>query len=250
MKNKSGSLRHIKRGQIPVFWPISKKKYTWTIKSSPGPHAISRSIPLGILIRNIFSLAKTLREARKIISEGHIKVDGKVRKSYKYPVGLMDIIEIVDTHEFYRLIPHPLKFLYPIKISEKEADIKPCRIEKKSLVKGSLIQLHLHDGRNQLVTKDNDIESKFSTFDTILLKIPNQEIVDHLKIKKGSLAIIINGENVGRVGKIISIISSFKKRKSTITLEDIANKSSFRTILEYTFVIGKDSSPVINLGGI
>jgi len=83
----SGS-RHLKALAAPAFWPILRKEYKWTVKPSPGPHPIERSIPLLIIVRDILKYAKTGREARRLIAEGHFKVDGRVRRNYKYLLDL------------------------------------------------------------------------------------------------------------------------------------------------------------------
>ncbi|MEM1555119.1 MAG: S4 domain-containing protein, partial [Desulfurococcaceae archaeon] len=91
--------RHLKTFAAPAFWPIMRKKYKWVVKPSPGPHAISRCLPLLIIVRDILKYAETSREARKLISEGHFLVDGRVRRNYKYPVGVMDVISIKEYDE-------------------------------------------------------------------------------------------------------------------------------------------------------
>ncbi len=245
---KMGGSRHLTRYAAPVFWPILRKEFHWAVKPSPGPHPISRCIPLLVIVRDILGYARTGREARKIIAEGHFKVDGKVRKDYKFPVGLMDVLEVIDTGEVYRVLPYPVKFftLHPIPKEEKE--FKLCRIENKTAVKRGNIQLNLHDGRNILIRvadPRNPVEDVYKTLDTVKITIPQQELVEHLKLEIGSLAIITGGRNVGRVGRILEITQHFKRRDSIVTLED-AKGERFQTCLDYVFVIGKEE-PVISL---
>jgi len=101
---RMGGSRHLKRLAAPEFWPLLRKEAVWTVKPSPGPHSISKSLPLLIVIRDVIGYAKTYREARKLIAEGHFKVDGRVRRDYKFPVGLMDVLETVDTGELFRVV--------------------------------------------------------------------------------------------------------------------------------------------------
>ncbi len=243
------SLRHLRRFSAPRFWPISPKEYVWTVKPSPGPHPKDRCFPLLIILRDILHYAKTAREARRILAEGKVKVDGVVRRNYKFPVGLMDVIEIVPTGEFFRVVPHPVKVLTLHPISKEEAQYKLVRIENKTTVKGGHIQLNLHDGRNILIrVKDpmNPVEARpYTTLDTLLIKVPSQEIVKHIKLRPGVYAIVVWGENVGRVGRIISIEQFFKRRQAIVTLRSPSGEE-FRTILDYVFPIGEDK-PVISL---
>ena len=84
----------MKRLNAPRALRIHRKEKKWTVKPSPGPHPIEKSIPLSLIIRDVLDLADTLRETKKIISNGDILVDGAVKKDYKLPVGIMDIVYI------------------------------------------------------------------------------------------------------------------------------------------------------------
>lgn len=244
-----GGSKHLKALAAPAFWPILRKEYKYTVKPLPGPHPIERSIPLLILVRDILGYAKTGSEARKLISEGHFKIDGVVRRNYKYPVGIMDLIEIVDTKEYYRVIPIPTKVLGLVKIPDEESRIKPCRIEDKNTVKNGHIQLNLHDGRNVLIRVTdprNPVEDLYETLGTILLNLEDNKILDYIPLEKDIVAIVAGGRNIGRIGKIIEITpGALKRRKYIVTLED-KNGNRFQTSLEYVFPIGRDR-PVVTL---
>ncbi|MGC8606581.1 MAG: 30S ribosomal protein S4e [Vulcanisaeta sp.] len=235
--------RHLRRYQAPEWWPISTKEAVWAVRPSPGPHSIETSLPLAILIRDVLKYAKTLREARYVIGKGLIRVDGEVRRNYKYPVGLMDVVEIIPTGEVYRMVPHPTKFLWPIPISQEEARYKLCRIENKTVVKGGQIQLNLHDGRNMQLPYDEG--SKYSTLDTVLIDLTENKIVDAVKLEVGVLGLIVRGNNVGYYGKITEIIQTYRKRRSSVTIRTDDGKD-IRTIIDYLFAVGKDK-PLITI---
>ncbi|RLE84714.1 MAG: 30S ribosomal protein S4e [Thermoprotei archaeon] len=248
MKKVKGSPHHLRREISPVFWPIPRKKYVWAVKPSPGPHPISMSIPLGIILRDALRYAETMREARRILGERKIAVDGRVVTDYKFPVGIMDVISILPTDEHYRLLPHPVKVITLHPIDKEEAIYKLVRIKRKTTVKGGNIQLTFHDGRNYLVrVKDpfQPVEDVYSTYDTVKINIPEQEVMEHFKMQEGNVAITIGGSNIGFLGKIKSINRIFKKARALVTLESDDGKEA-RTILEYVFVIGKDK-PAISL---
>ncbi|MGC9152939.1 MAG: 30S ribosomal protein S4e [Vulcanisaeta sp.] len=235
--------RHLRRYQAPEWWPISTKEAVWVVRPSPGPHSIETSLPLAILVRDVLRYAKTLREARYVIGKGLIRVDGEVRRNYKYPVGLMDVVEIIPTGEVYRMVPHPTKFLWPIPISQEEARYKLCRIENKTVVKGGQIQLNLHDGRNIQLPYDEG--SKYSTLDTVLIDLTENKIVDAVKLEVGALGLIVRGNNVGYYGKITEIIQTYRKRRSSVTIRTDDGKD-IRTIIDYLFAVGKDK-PLITI---
>ncbi|ADV65464.1 30S ribosomal protein S4e [Desulfurococcus mucosus] len=243
-----GGSRHLNALNAPRYWPILRKEYKWVVKPSPGPHAIERSIPLLVLVRNVLGYAETAREARRLIAGGHFKVDGKVRKDYKFPVGLMDVIEVVETGELYRVIPVPTRVLGLVKIPREEASFKLCRIENKVTVKGGHIQLNLHDGRNLLVRVNdarNPVEDVYETLGAVKLSIPVQQLLDYIPLKEGVIAIVSGGRNVGRVGKVVSIHRGMKRYRSIVTIEDRSG-NRFQTSLDYIFPIGLEK-PLITL---
>lgn len=246
---RMGGSRHLKALAAPEFWPILRKEYKWVVKPIPGPHAIERSIPLLILVRDVLKYAKTSSEARRLIAEGNFKVDGRIRRNYKYPIGPMDVIEIPKTSEFYRVIPVPTKVLGLVKITPEEARVKPCRIEDKTTIKGGHIQLNLHDGRNVVIRvadPKNPVEDTYDTLGTILLSLEDSRIIDYIPPEKDVIAIVIGGRNVGRVGRIVEVIpGALKKRKHIVTLQDKSG-NTFQTSLEYVFPIGRDK-PIITL---
>ena len=241
---RMGSSRHLKRLAAPEFWPVLRKEAKWVVKPSPGPHPVSRAIPMLIVVRDILGFARTGREARKLVAEGHFKVDGRVRRDYKFPVGLMDVIEVVDTGEFFRVVPVPVKVLFPVPITREEASFKLCRIEDKTTTKGGRIQLNLHDGKNIVV--DAEEGRKFMTMSTVKISIPDYKLLDYIPAEKGVVAVVIGGINVGRVGRIMNVSKGMRHYRKLVLLEDLASGVNFYTTLDKIIVIGT-SKPEITL---
>ncbi len=245
---RMGGQKRLKALAAPKFWPILRKEFKWTVKPRPGPHPAEYSMPLLLIVRNVLKYAKNSREARKLIAEGHFKVDGRVRKDYKYSVGLFDVVEIVDTGEAYRFMPYPVKFFTLHPVPKEEIAIKPVRINNKITIRKGHIQLNLHDGRNIIIkVKDprNPVEDIYRTMDTLLIKLPEQHIIQHIKFEPGALAIIVAGRNVGRLGRLLDVQKGWGRKSSIATLED-PNGNKFQTSLEYIFIIGKEK-PSISL---
>lgn len=245
---KKGQKRHLKRLPAPKFWPIHRKEFKWTVRPSPGPHPMNRCLPLLLIVRDILGYAKTAREARRILAEGKIKVDGKIRRDYKFPVGLMDVIEISDVNEAYRVLPLPGKGLSLHPISDEEVKFKLCRIESKRTVNGGHIQLNLHDGRNILIRVNDPTkpeEDTYKTMDVLKIGLPEQEIEENIKFEEEVLALVTWGKNMGQVGRIKEITRRIGRRMSVVTLES-PDGELFQTSLEYVFPIGRDK-PLISL---
>ena len=218
---KKGGKKHLKRKPAPKFWPIHRKEAVWTVKPKPGPHPLSRCIPLVLVVRDMLRFAKTRKEAKTVISQGKIIVNGKIQREELFPVGLMDVISIPETEKTYRVLPSEKGLiLHPIETDE--AEFKLCRIEDKNIVRSGHVQLNLHDGTNILIRVNDPKkpeEDVYQTLDTLKLSIPDQEILGRMKLAVGAPAIIIGGKNVGRYGKITAIEEkpSRKRRDLLVT---------------------------------
>ncbi len=240
---RKGARRHLKRLAAPNQWYIRRKEYKWAVRPRAGPHSMKTSIPLLYIVRDYLGYAKTAREARKILNEGKILVDGRVRKDYKFPVGIMDVISIPETGEHYRVLPNRIGKLVLHPISEEEAGIKPLRIRNKRMVKGAKVQLNLHDGSNHLISMDE--KDAYRTAYTVLMKVPEREVVKVIPFEVGAYVFVTQGKNVARKGKVVEVRRFPMGWPDVVTIED-ENGELFDTLKEYAFVVGKDK-PEISL---
>jgi small subunit ribosomal protein S4e len=237
---------HLKREASPFYWPILRKEYTWTVKPSPGPHPSRLSIPLLLIVRDMLKYAETYKEAKRIIKKGLIRVDGKVRRDEAFPVGLMDVIEVVPSGEIYRLLPYARYPLTLAKIPETEKDLKIGKIINKQRVKGGKIQITLHDGRNILIDSASNIEIP-NTYDSLVIKLSTNEIVQRIPLAPGSYGLTYSGRSVAKHGKIIEIRQLTPKRRS-IAVIDIGDSKSLSVGIKNLILIGINS-PIIKLPG-
>jgi small subunit ribosomal protein S4e len=238
---------HLTRFEAPFFLPISKKAYKWTIHPSPGPYKKDESIPLAILVRDYLKLAVNLREARRIISERKIFVDGRVRTDYKFPVGMMAVVAIPSIDFYYRIMPDNIKYLLPKQISKEDSKYKYIRIINKTILKGNIIQLNLEDGRNIIISKEKIKEFNLPTLTTLKIEIPSQTIITYFPLKEGNYALIIGGRNIGGHGIIKTIkYSEYKRRKYSIVTIEAADGKIYQTNLENVMSIG-DAKPDLRL---
>ncbi len=221
-----------KRYNAPVFWPIKRKGKKFTVTPSPGPHSKNLCVPLAILIRDYLGIAKNIKEVKTILSGNNVKVNGKTRKEYKFPVGLMDVIQIGDM--FFITLPskNGLTFV------KTKSQLRLAKVRNKKLLKGGRIQLNLHDGTN-LLTKDKEIK----TNDVLVLDLENK-IKDVVKFEPGALIMIINGSNAGKFGYIKDLIKRKDCKENIVVIE--INDSLIEVPLSYTFVVGRDK-PLIPL---
>ncbi len=235
-------MAHQKRLSAPKTWKIPRKTGgRWVVKPSPGPHN-KEAVPLLLIVRDFLKLADTAREARRIIASGEILVDGVPRKDYKFPVGLFDVITIPKLEKSYRILFDEKGRYIPKEIDMSEAHLKLYKIVNKTTVKDGKIQLNLFDGTNILGSNE------YKTKDSLLMRIPEKKIVDHLKFEEGALVMITGGGHAGTIGRIkeYKIVRSSAPNLVTVETEE----KDITTIVDYIFVVGKKDSdkPVIDLG--
>lgn len=183
----------------PLFWGIARKDKRFVITTRPGPHKKNFAIPTAVFLRDTIKIVTSLREAKATIYSGKVKIDGVVRKSLHHAIGLMDVIELENVSDIYRLVPTDGKILKPIKINELEKSKKLVRVVTKTSIKKGITQTGFHDGRSTLA------EVKAKVGDTCVMQIPDQKILEIIKLEAGCQALVTRGINAGQIGKIETV---------------------------------------------
>jgi small subunit ribosomal protein S4e len=220
--------------------PVKRRK--WVVSPRPGPHKKLESIPLLIIVRDLLKLADSAKDAKRIIKAKEILVDGKPRTDHKYPAGLFDVISIPKIDKHYRIVPGK-NGLSLIEIPKKESNLKICRIRNKTMNRGGRLQLNLHDGKNILLEKTKK-EEVYSTGDSLLIEVPSQKIIEHIKMEKDAVAMITGGQNIGDIVKVKEIIVMRSREPNKVVC--VKDGKEFEAIKDYVFVVGK-TKPVIKL---
>lgn len=65
--------------------------------------------------------------------EGLIKIDGRVRRDHKYPLGMMDVVTIEKTNEYFRILLDTKGRYIAHRIDQKESSFKLCKVLKKKI---------------------------------------------------------------------------------------------------------------------
>ncbi len=229
--------RHQKRVTVPVSWPISRKTHAWVAKTSPGPHSSGNSMPLVMVIRDMLKLVDNAREAKRILYEDKVLVDGRVQKDYKLPVGIFDVISVPSINQQYRMLKDE-KGMFYLSLLEAGDVRKLARIENKTIISGKKQQLNLSDGSNKLA------EGEFKVGDSLVLSLPDKNIENRIGFEVGNIAMVIGGKHTGQTGKIKEIITVKSSQPNRVI---ITGDREFETIKDYVYMIGKDQ-PVIKLG--
>jgi small subunit ribosomal protein S4e len=237
-----GPRKHLKRLAAPGHWQIKRKVRPFTIRANPGAHTLHEGIPIGVIVRDMLHLTNNLSETRRVLAQGHVKVDGKIRKNYKHTAGLMDVIQIPAANIQLRIVPDARHLLQLLPIPKKEENLKPCKITGKNTVKKGHIQLHLHDGRTILLPVQDPkakLKHPYRPGDTIFIKLPDQSIQNHIPLKEGITAVITGGDHTGFVGKLTKIDPD--NRLGTLLGK---NDQTILTAIRYVFPIGEEESQI------
>src|ERR671915_1518101 len=195
---KKGRDTRIKRQLAPPFWKIKRKEGQFVMRVNAGPHPGKRSYPLGMVLRDVLNVANTGYEAERILKTGKVKVDGVERRDHNFAVGLMDVVELAGGQAF-RMVPKNSSLLSTITIDEAEKGLKLVKITSKTMIRGNKIQYGFHDSKT-LVSDQN-----LKVGDSCVISLPAGSIMNHIPFEKGTIALIITGENAGALGKIEDI---------------------------------------------
>ncbi|MFX1514648.1 MAG: 30S ribosomal protein S4e [Promethearchaeota archaeon] len=240
---RKGEKKHRKRINAPKSYSIPRKHGKFIIRALPGTHPTIESIPLLIIIRDVLHYAKTAKEAKIIICGGSVLVDGVIRTNPKFSVGLMDVLSFPEINRHYRMIAKGgRRKIGLLPINEKEKDSKLCKIKSKSVVKGGKVHFALHDGRSIVLSQEDT--PNWRVGDTLLIKIPDQEVLDHIPREEGNYTLITGGSNTGFLGTLESIEKRIGRHKSLATIRD--QDTVTRTSLEYVFPVGIEK-PILQL---
>ena len=235
---KIAGSKKLKRQMAPLFWGITRKDKRFVVTVRPGSHGKNVSIPSAVFLRDMLKTVNTLREAKFAIYGGKVTVDGVKRKWLHQGIGLMDVIELDGLKEVYRLVPKDGTLLQPIIIKAEEKSKKLVRVKSKVSIKHGKTQIGFHDGRSLID------ETKVSVGDTCILQVPEQKILDVLKLEKGVLGLIVRGANVGKIGTITEIKEGtfILPKRVSFKLEDREIEIPAKMIMP----VGKDK-PVIGV---
>jgi len=111
----------------------------------------------------------------------------------------MDVVELQNVSNIYRLVPTDGKILKPVIINESEKIKKIVRVTSKTTIKNGKMQIGFHDGRSIIS------DTKVNVGDSCLIQIPDLKILEVLKLEKDAQVLVIRGVNSGKIGKIETI---------------------------------------------
>jgi len=237
-----GQRKSLKRVNAPKMWYLGKLKGVYATKPSAGPHKTRECVPLNVLLKNRLRYALTNHEATKIVrdKEGLIKVDGKIRRDPRFPLGSMDVVTIEKTNEHFRILLDTKGRFLPHRIDAKEAGFKLCKVLKKKIGKSKIPYIQTHDGRT-LRFPHPDININ----DSVKLNFATGEITTVVKFVNGATVMLTGGNNIGRIGTL----QSLEKHPGSFEIAHVrdARGQLFSTRLGNVVVIGDGKEPAISI---
>jgi len=235
-----GPKKHLKRLNAPKHWMLDKMTGTFAPRPSSGPHKLRECLPLVLFLRNRLKYALTYDEAKKIMKQRLIKVDGKVRTDMTYPAGFMDVITIEKTAEHYRLI-YDVKGRYSVhRITKEEAAYKLCKVRKVGVGPKGVPFIVTHDARTIRYP-----DPLIKVNDTIQLDIASGKVLEHIKFDSGNVCMVTGGHNLGRVG----IVTHRERHPGSFDIVHVKDSAGqvFATRLNNIFIIGKGTKLHVSL---
>ncbi len=227
--------RHLKRLAAPATWNIKRKSTTFVARPFPSGHSKDMCVSLNLFLREMVGYAKSTKEAKVIVQED-IFVNSRKRTDHRSPVGFLDVIEIKKLNEAFRIIMDKKGKIAYVKIPEKEAAIKLCKITGKTMMPGKKLQLNLNDGQNFIIN-----DEPYALGDSVVVDVRANKILQHLSFEKNMTVFLTHGKKRGNIGKIIEINS----QHVVVALE---NGEEYKTAKNRAFVVGKEQ-PVITVQG-
>ena len=218
--------RHLKRLASKKSWPIKRKEMKYITRPKPSGHKAMLSISLNTILKEMLQIAKSTKEVKYALHNKEVLVDGIKRKEHRFAAGLFDVISIKDHKENFRVLLNKNGKLSLIKISDKEASLKPCKVIGKTHLKNKRLQLNLNDGKNIIATKDD-----VKVGDSLIISLPDQKIKEVIKLSKGSKIFLTGGSHIGFTGVVEKIDGS------NITFKSGTEK--FDTLKKYAFAINE-----------
>jgi len=189
-------MSHLKRQEIPKKWPIERKGTAYLVRPTFN---FKEGLPLLIILREMTNLSQNRREAKQIVHNRQILINGKPAKDEKHTILLFDTLNVLPLKKCYRLELSGNGKFYLNEIKESESLKKVAKVINKKMLKGKKIQLNLSDGRNFLS------DFKCNVNDSVLINLKEAKIEKCLPLKEKNKALVFLGKHVGKIGEILEI---------------------------------------------
>jgi len=213
-------MTHQKRLPSPKHYPIQRKQNTY-VSTIKGSRSSENAVPTVLVLRDILEYAETEKEAKQIVKNGDLLRNEEAVRDIKEGIGVLDVIEIPETEEVYRVIRKG-KYLEFVDVEDSEKSAG--KVVGKS-VEGEDYVYRLHNGENYR-TKD-----EFSTGSTLVFNGG----VEEFQLEEGAEVLVIDGKHAGETAELTEI-NERGMNSNVGTVKE--NGNEFETQLENLVAIG------------
>jgi small subunit ribosomal protein S4e len=225
--------RHLKRSCMPKSWKIQRKGITFISKPNSGSYKRKYVISVLVLLRDILEVTKNSKEAKFIVNNKTVLINGKQTKEIKAPIGFFDIVEIKETKEIYTFIFEKTGRVKLVKNPEKKLYL---RVSNKTNLKNGKFQVNTMSGVNVLV---NEKEFKsIKVQDTIVYDFEKKKIVKIIHLSEKASIYVFDGKFIGRFGEVTGF-ETFEGRGLDL-VDFTSGKEKHKTAKKYCFAIDKE----------
>lgn len=224
--------RHLKRHSMPTSWPTHRKTHTFVTRPKPGSMKRKYVVPVVVFLRDVLKLIHTTKEAKFVVSKELVKINGKVVRDSKAPIGMFDIVEIAK-------VDKKCIFIFDTNGRVKVLDVKDnnlfTKVVGKTLLKGGNVQINTLNGFNIIVTPKE--AAKIATNSTVVIDINTKKVSSNLPLEVNSEIYIVDGKYKGSFG-IVKEFTHYNGVAPDLVTLDIG-KDTHITAKEYCFVVDK-----------
>ena len=225
---------HMKRLAAPRSWPLKRKISIFVKKQNAGAHSLEDSMAAAVVLRDMIEACDTAREAKRIIGNREMFVNGKAVKDPKAPIGFMDTVSIPKMDLYYRVFLTNKGKLTLVPISKDEAAWGIYKIKDKTIVKGGKFQLNLSGGRNIVIDKND-----YKCGDSLKIAYEGQQILECYPFTAGAAVLIKDGAHAGQVRTVKEVQTIRGSAPNVVVFAD-----GTETIVDNCFIIGADKPAI------
>jgi small subunit ribosomal protein S4e len=225
---------HMKRLAAPRSWPLKRKANVFITKQNAGAHPVEDSMAASVVLRDMIEACDTAREAKRIIGNRDLFVNGKAVKDPKAPIGFMDAVSIPKMDLYYRMFITNKGKLTLVPISKDEAAWGLYKILDKTVVKDGKFQLNLTGGRNIVLDKN-----EYKCGDSLKVEYDGQKIVECFPFAAGACVLIKDGAQSGKIKTVKEVQVIRGSAPNIVVFSD-----DTQTIVDNCFIIGADKPAI------
>ncbi|MEC8220718.1 MAG: hypothetical protein VX028_01490 [Nanoarchaeota archaeon] len=222
--------RHLKRNSMPTSWPVQRKTITFIGRPKSGSHKREYVVSALILLRDVLNYAHTTKEAKYVVNEQELLVNGRKITDVKAPVGMFDVIEIPAMKEKYVLLFNEHG---RVKLVSSKDSVVTLKVSGKSKTKGGKFQLNFMNGYNVLV--DEKTFNGLSVEDSVEYDFTKKSVSKSLPLKEGASVYVFDGKYQGSLGVVKSFIAYNGVTRDTVQVEIDGTVQT--TAKDYCYVI-------------